>query len=47
MHSIRVQVAGTFKHASTIRNVAELQVRSLARYTVFVVPQISDYGWWS
>jgi hypothetical protein len=43
MQNIRVQVAGTFNHASTVRNSADLPVRTSGRYTEFVVPQLSDY----
>jgi hypothetical protein len=43
MQNIRVQVAGAFHHAGTVRNSAELPVRTSGRYTEFVVPQLSDY----
>ncbi len=43
MNGIRVQVAGVFGHAGTVRSRAKLNVRAEGKYTEFVVPQLSDY----
>jgi hypothetical protein len=43
MNDIRVQIAGVFSHAATVRNRAVLKVRAEGKYTEFVVPQLADY----
>ena len=43
MSGIRVQIAGAFGHAATVRNPATLNVHANGKYTEFVVPQLSDY----
>jgi hypothetical protein len=40
---IRVQIAGKFSRAATVRNPATLKVRAIGKYTEFVVPGLADY----
>ena len=43
MNNIRIEVAGSYKTARTIRNPRELAVQSREGYTVLTVPELSDY----
>ena len=43
MRDIRVEVAGEFQHARTVRAAAELKVTRRGGYTEFTVPGLNDY----
>ena len=43
MSGVRVQVAGTFKSAKTVRSPGAVAVRASQGYTELTIPQLSDY----
>jgi len=43
MKDIRVDIAGVFTHAETVRNARTLAVHASRQHTEFVVPQLADY----
>jgi hypothetical protein len=43
MSDIRIEVTGRFKTATTIRNPRQLPTQMHEGYTVFTVPELSDY----
>ena len=43
MRDIRIQAAGTFHDAETVRDPRRLVIRGMGKYSEIVVPQLSDY----
>jgi hypothetical protein len=43
MNSIRVEVAGTFKSAKTVRTPGSMPVRATGRYSELTIPRLTDY----
>jgi hypothetical protein len=43
MNDIRIEVAGRFKTATTIRNPLKIPTQMHDGYTVFTVPELADY----
>ena len=43
MHNIKIEVAGAYKSARTVRKPGQLKVTRRGDYTEFLVPELSDY----
>jgi hypothetical protein len=43
MSDIRIEVAGRFKSATTVRNSRQIATQMRDGYTVFTVPELVDY----
>ena len=43
MRDVRIEAAGTFREAETVRNPRRLAVRAMGTYSEIVVPELSDY----